>query len=460
MSQSIPQTVPTQAGGSALGYYRPRREITRSPGLQLGADRVLTLLTAGSALTVLLMLFALVAVLFVAAIPSIRQFGFAFLTSSTWRPNEITRSVRTPEGKLVRDEDGEIVTETLPPSFGAAPVIFGTAVSSIIALLVAVPLSIGAALFLTRISPRGFAAPISFLIEFLAAIPSIAFGLWGLFVMTPFLQRHMEPLAFKIYERLPGGSWLMLLLLIVCFVAMCWFVRKMMRKLAANLSPWETLGVVAAISVVLFPTLYFVPAIGRVLNHISNIDAHLLSMFGNPPGLGWMFAMTYTTFDGQVIIREIAPTGRDMLCGGLILGIMIIPIITALARDVLKTVPRTQIEGSLALGATWWQSCKEMLKYSRAGLFGAVMLGLARAAGETMAIAMVIGNISQITASPFMAAQTMSSLLANEFAEANDALHQSSLVQVALILLLMSLAFNIFARWLVVGGSARSARGH
>ena len=142
-----------------------------------------------------------------------------------------------------------------------------------------------------------------------------------------------------------------------------------------------------------------------------------------------------------------------MLTGSLVLGIMIVPIITAVGRDVLKAVPQAQIEGSLALGATWWQSCVEMLRYSRSGLFGAIMLGLARAAGETMAVTMVIGNVAHITASPFNAAQTMSSLLANEFAEAPTKLHTSALLQVALILLLMSLAFNIVARKLVVGKS-------
>ncbi|HEX2973923.1 MAG TPA: ABC transporter permease subunit, partial [Tepidisphaeraceae bacterium] len=153
-------------------------------------------------------------------------------------------------------------------------------------------------------------------------------------------------------------------------------------------------------------------------------------------------------------------TGRDMLCGGLILAIMIIPIITAVSRDVLQAVPRSQIEGSLALGATWWQSSREMLRYSRSGLFGAVMLGLARAAGETMAITMVIGNSNQIVASPFAPAQTMSSLLANEFAEASSPLHRSALIEVALILLVMSLAFNVIARYLVVGTEARTAAAH
>ena len=153
-------------------------------------------------------------------------------------------------------------------------------------------------------------------------------------------------------------------------------------------------------------------------------------------------------------------TGRDMFCGGLILAIMIVPIITAVARDVLQGVPRAQVEGSIALGATWWQSAKEMLKYSRSGLFGAVMLGLARAAGETMAVTMVIGNITQIRVSPFAPAQTMASLLANEFAEASSAIHRAALAEVALILLAMSLIFNVVARYLVVGKGARTAAAH
>jgi phosphate transport system permease protein len=149
-----------------------------------------------------------------------------------------------------------------------------------------------------------------------------------------------------------------------------------------------------------------------------------------------------------------------MLCAGLILGIMIVPIITAVSRDVLRAVPRAQIEGTTALGATWWQSCVEMLKYSRSGLFGAVMLGLARAAGETMAVAMVMGS-NQIKASVFQPAQTMASLLANEFPSAEaGSTHRSALMYVALILLLMSLLFNVVARWLVVGKRARSAAAH
>jgi phosphate transport system permease protein len=342
-------------------------------------DLVLGTLARASAVCIVLMLGALITVLTVSAAPSIRQFGAKFLVSSEWRPNELERPKRGPDGKVVI-EDGEVVMETIPPDFGALPVIYGTLVSSALALVVAVPLSIGAALFIVRVAPRlRLAGTISFLVEFLAAIPSIAYGIWGLFVLAPFLQERVEP--------------------------------------------------------------------------------GLKSALGDIPGLRWLFVETVRLGD-EVIQRPLALTGRDMFCGSLLLAIMIIPIITAVGRDVLKAVPRTQIEGTLALGATWWQSCWGMLRYSRSGLFGAVMLGLARAAGETMAVTMVIGNNNQIVPSPFAPAQTMSSLLANEFAEASTDLHRAALLEVALILLVMSLVFNVVARWLVVGARSRSSAAH
>ncbi len=350
----------------------------RARRLRVG-DLVLGVLARGSALTILAMLVALTFVLFRAALPSITTFGPGFLVRSEWRANELERPLIGPDGKVVI-RDGEVVTETLPPEFGALPVIYGTVVSSALSLIFAVPLSLGTALFLVRVAPRlRIAGVLAFLVEFLAAIPSIAYGIWGLFVLAPFLQRHLEPF--------------------------------------------------------------------------------LESVLGDVPGLGWMFTQS-VTIGGVSMQRPVPQTGRDMLCGSLVLGIMIVPIITAVSRDVLKAVPRAQIEGTLALGATWWQSCRAMLRYSRAGLFGAVMLGLARAAGETMAVAMVIGNNNQIVPSIFAPAQTMSSLLANEFAEASSAIHRSALLEVALILLVMSLILNVAARALVVGGGARGAAAH
>ena len=335
------------------------------------SDVILEWAARGSACVIIGMLAALIVVLAVSAMPAVKMFGIKFLVASDWRPNELEVPQRGPNGKVII-EDGEVVMQKIPAAFGALPVIYGTAVSSGLALVFAVPLSLGAALFLVRIAPKWMIAPVSFLIEFLAAIPSIAYGLWGLFVLAPFLQEHVEPTIQTVLQKVPGFHW-----------------------------------------------MFF--------------DSHN---------------------------RPVSLTGRDMLCGGLILGIMVLPIITAIARDVLRAVPRAQIEGSLALGATWWQSAREMLRYSRSGLFGAVMLGLARAAGETMAVAMVIGNNNQIEYSPLAPAQTMSSLLANEFAEAESLLHRSALIEVALILLLMSLVFNVVARMLVVGSGSRTAAAH
>jgi len=376
MSQLEPAISPVNEYVTISAQEMPEGERPKARG-QFG-DLLLKYTSRGAAMTVLLMLAGLIFVLLVAALPSIREFGWSFLTTSEWRANPLEQPMRGADGKIII-EDGEVVTETKPPTFGALPVIYGTIVSSIIALLVAVPLSFGTALFLVRIAPRKLAQPVSFLVEFLAAIPSIAYGILGLFVVAPFLQSHIEP-----------------------------FFR---------------------------------------------------STLGSLPGFKWLFFETITV-GGKEIVRELPLAGRDMFCGGLVLAIMILPIITAISRDVLRSVPRIQIEGTMALGATWWQSSKAMLRYSRSALFGAVMLGLARAAGETMAITMVIGNNMQIRSSIFAPAQTMSSLLANEFREATGDTHRSALCEVALILLVMSLIFNVVARYLVVGGASRTAAGH
>jgi phosphate transport system permease protein len=371
----------TQAAAGRLGASLPGRADRSLVRARRGisSDSIMAVLSQFAALTIVAMLFALLAVLTYAAWPSITTFGWKFLVTSQWRPNELTSPARDAAGKVIM-EDGEVVMKTIPPVFGALPVIYGTAVSSILALLFAVPLSFGAALFLVRLSPPWLSVPVSFLVEFLAAIPSIAYGMWGLFVLAPFLQGVVEPAIHSAISWVPGVNSLL-------------FTETAVRA-------------------------------------------------------------------GQTVVRTLPLTGRDMFCGGLVLSIMILPIITAISRDVLRSVPRAQVEGTLALGATWWQSAWEMLCYSRAALFGAVMLGLARAAGETMAITMVIGNSNQIHASIFSPAQTMSSLLANEFAEASTDLHRAALSEVALILLLMSLVFNIVARRLVVGSDASSSAAH
>ena len=366
MSQTLPGPVSAFVPPPEPAPH-PTTLVTRSPRV-VTADRLLHAFTSSGAVLILVLLASLVSVLTVSAVPSMRAFGLHFLVGREWRPNEIEQPVRSPSGQIQTDENGDPITRTLPPAFGALPVIYGTVVSSTIALLFAVPLSLGAALLLVRVAVRWLTAPASFLIEFLAAIPSIAYGLWGLFVMCPILQGRIEPGLNRLLLATPG--------------------------------------------------------------------LHALA------------------------VKSGGVTGRDMLAGGLILAVMIIPIITAISRDVLRNVPRAQVEGTVALGATWWQSGVEMLKYSRSGLFGAVMLGLARAAGETMAITMVVGNSTQIKASLFAPAQTMSSLLANQFAEASSDLQRAALTEVALILLVMSLGFNVVARYLVVGKQSRSAAAH
>ena len=162
------------------------------PGVRFGGDIVLSMLCSGAAVLVILMLAALVVVMAYASMPSIREFGLRFLVSSEWRPNTLEVPKKDASGNSMIDEDGNTAMQTIAPAFGALPVIFGTTFSSLLALVFAVPLSFGAALFLIRIAPKILAGPISFLIEFLAAIPSIAYGMWGLFVLAPFLQSHVE----------------------------------------------------------------------------------------------------------------------------------------------------------------------------------------------------------------------------------------------------------------------------
>lgn len=331
------------------------------------SDRILKYLASSAALAMVLMLLALIFVLAVASWPAFKTQGLSFIWGTEWLPGG--SAMLDANGDLMYDENGALMTSA--PKFGALPMIWGTVASSAIALALAVPMSFGAALFLVRVAPLKLATPVAFLIEFLAAIPSLAYGLWGFAVLGPVLQKTLETWAFKL-----SGA----------------------------------------------------------------------------PGLGWLFKA-----DG----RQLAPTGVDLLTSGVLLAIMIIPIVTALARDILNQVPRAQVEGTTALGATWWQTSSEMLKYSRAALFGAVMLGLARAAGETIAVTLVIGNVKQILPTPFAPAQTMASLLANEFGEAaSNELHRGALWGVAALLLLMSLIFNVVARYLFVGKDARTAGAH
>ncbi len=268
---------------------------------------------------------------------SITTFGASFLVESTWDP--------------------------VAKEFGALPLIYGTVASSLLALIFAVPVSLGAAIYLSEYAPSWLRTPVSFLVELLAAIPSIVYGLWGVFVLVPYVRSSIE-------------AWLQ-----------------------------EHLG--------------------------------FLPLFQGPPyGLG-------------------------LLAAGLILAIMILPIITAVSRDVMRAVPDSQREAMLALGATKWEVIsRAVIPYARSGIVGAVILGLGRALGETMAVTMVIGNRSEITGSLFGLAQTMASAIANEFSEATYDLYTSALIELALILLGVTILLNAAARLLVwrVGGNPGEGR--
>ncbi len=236
--------------------------------------------------------------------------------------------------------------------FGALPFIYGTLVSSAIALLLAVPLGIGTAVFINEFCPTALRRVFSFLVELLAAIPSVVYGLWAVFVLAPILKKYIEP-------------WL------------------------ANT-------------------------------------------------LGWTGLFTGPKY------------GIGMLAAGIILAIMILPIIASITREVMLAVPHNQREAALALGATPWEMIRVgVLRNARAGIVGGVILGLGRAMGETMAVAMVIGSTPQIVKSLFAPAHTMASVIANEFSEATTDLYLSAIVEIGLALLLITLIVNVIARGLV-----------
>jgi phosphate transport system permease protein len=289
------------------------------------------LLTTAAVAIPVLMLF-LVIELWTGSRLAIDHFGFGFITGSRWDP--------------VAEE------------FGALPLIFGTLLSSLLALLIAVPLSLGVAIYLTEFAPKAIRQPIAFVIELLAAIPSVVYGLWGIFVLIPFLKQVVFP-----------------------------FLR-------------DTLG--------------FLPF-----------------------------------FQGPIY-------GPSMLSASIILAIMIMPFIMSVAREVLLAVPSSQREAALALGATRWEAViSAIVPYARSGIIGAIILGLGRALGETMAVTMLIGNRNEIAASLFAPGYTMAAVIANEFSEAATDLHFASLAYVALLLFVITVIVNASARLLLWRMAAR-----
>ena len=280
------------------------------------ADIVFAVLAKGAALVTLGLLIAILASLTISAWPAINKYGLGFLTTATWDP--------------VKEE------------FGGLVMIYGTLMTSLIALVIAVPVSFGIALFLTELSPAWLKRPLGTAIELLAAIPSIVYGMWGLLVFGPILATYVQQPLQKMFKGVP----------------------------------------------------------------------YLEALFSGPP------------------------VGIGILSAGIILAIMIIPFIAAVMRDVFEVTPTLLKESAYGLGATTWELVSTVvLPYTKAGVVGGIMLGLGRAIGETMAVTFVIGNFNQLDSlSLFQAANSITSALANEFAEAGEGLHQAALMYLGLVL--------------------------
>ena len=263
-------------------------------------------------------------ILAIESMPSIQKFGLSFWRTEIWDP--------------------------VAGEFGALPFIWGTLYSSVLALLIATPIALGIAIFISELCPASLRQPLVFITELLAAIPSIVYGLWGIFVLVP-------------------------------------AVRAVETSLPASL--------------------------------------RALPLFSGPP------------------------LGLGMLSAALILAIMVIPFISSISREVLKSVPPAQREGAYALGATRFEAIRAAVFYARTGIIGAVMLGFGRALGETMAVTMVIGNNPKVAVSLFAPQYTMAAVVANEFAEAADRLYLSALVEIGLVLFIITLIINSFSRLLI-----------
>ncbi|MBZ5680969.1 MAG: phosphate ABC transporter permease subunit PstC [Acidobacteriia bacterium] len=302
------------------------------------SDRIFRLAMLTCGLAVLAVLALIVYELVLRSALSWHAFGLKFFTGRDWDP----------------------VSE----QFGALPFVYGTLVSSLLALIIAVPLAVGVAVFTTEMCPRVLRGPLSFFVELLAAIPSVIYGLWAIFVLVPILTSYVQPFLSKT--------------------------------------------------------------------------------------LGWT-----KLFEGPSF-------GYSMLAAGIILAIMIVPIVSSITREVLMVVPQHQREAALALGATRWEMIRiGVLRNARAGIMGAVILGLGRALGETMAVTMVIGNRPEISRSLLAPGYTMASVLANEFSEATGNVYLSALIEIGLALFLVTIVVNALARllvWTVTRG--QPARGH
>jgi phosphate transport system permease protein len=299
--------------------------------IRLTGDFIFKNLTAVIAASALIILIVTGYVLTTGSGPVLQQFGTGFLFGTSWNP---------VEGKEI---------------YGALPYVLGTLVTSSIALLIGVPLSLGIAIFLVEMAPRGLRVPVGYLVELLAAVPSVIYGLWGLFIFRFWIRDFIE---------IPISTY-----------------------------------------------------------------------------LGWI-----PIFSGS-------PFGLDIFTAGCLLAIMIIPTVASISREVISAVPNSIREGAYSIGATKWEVIRHwVISYGRSGIFGAVILGLGRAVGETMAVSMVIGNALGAAAMPtslFKPGQTMASLIANGFLESTGTLETSAYIGVGLILLVVSLLINVGAHLMV-----------
>ncbi|WKB53746.1 phosphate ABC transporter permease PstC [Eleftheria terrae] len=296
------------------------------------ADTVFSCLAHGAALLTLALLLGILVSLLIGAAPAIEAYGLSFLWRSEWDP--------------VQDQYGGLV------------MIYGTLMTSLIALLIAVPVSFGIALFLTELSPGWLRRPLGTAIELLAAVPSIVYGMWGMMVFGPILATYVQQ--------------------------------------------------------------------------------PLQAAFGEVPYLGALFSGP--------------PVGIGLLSAGIILAIMIIPFIASVMRDVFEVTPALLKESAYGLGSTTWEVVwKVVLPYTKTGVIGGIMLGLGRALGETMAVTFVIGNANQLdSASLFEAANSITSALANEFAEAQEGLHSASLIYLGLVLFFITFVVLAFSKILLL----------
>ncbi len=320
--------------GNRVESVRQNAPMTNPPVRRVTApwgDAVFAFLARAAAILTLALLVGIIGSLVLGAWPAIEKYGLSFLTRTDWDP--------------VQD------------SYGGLVMIYGTLMTSFIALLIAVPVSFGIAMFLTELSPNWLKRPLGIAVELLAAVPSIVYGMWGLLVFGPILSTYVQQ---------PLQAW--------------------------------TEGV---------------PYLG--------------AFFSGPP------------------------VGIGILSAGIILAIMIIPFIASVMRDVFEVTPPLLKESAYGLGSTTWEVVsKVVLPYTKTGVVGGIMLGLGRALGETMAVTFVIGNMNQLNSlSVFEAANSITSALANEFAEAGEGLHQASLIYLGLVLFFITFVVLAFSKVLL-----------